>query len=46
MLTARDSVEDRVKGLDSAPTTILIKPFAFSELLARIRAFNAAGIVV
>ncbi len=38
MLTARDSVEDRVKGLDSGADDYLIKPFAFSELLARVRA--------
>jgi len=38
MLTARDSVEDRVKGLDSGADDYMIKPFAFSELLARIRA--------
>ena len=38
MLTARDTVEDRVKGLDSGADDYLIKPFAFSELLARIRA--------
>jgi DNA-binding response OmpR family regulator len=38
MLTARDSVEDRVKGLDSGADDYLIKPFAFSELLARTRA--------
>jgi DNA-binding response OmpR family regulator len=38
MLTARDSVEDRVKGLDSGADDYLIKPFAFSELLARARA--------
>jgi DNA-binding response OmpR family regulator len=38
MLTARDSVEDRVKGLDSGADDYVIKPFAFSELLARIRA--------
>ncbi len=38
ILTARDSVEDRVKGLDSGADDYLIKPFAFSELLARIRA--------
>jgi DNA-binding response OmpR family regulator len=38
MLTARDSIEDRVKGLDSGADDYLIKPFAFSELLARTRA--------
>jgi heavy metal response regulator len=38
MLTARDTVEDRVKGLDAGADDYLIKPFAFGELLARIRA--------
>jgi len=38
MLTARDTVEDRVKGLDAGADDYLVKPFAFSELLARIRA--------
>lgn len=36
-LTARDNVEDRVKGLELGADDYLIKPFAFSELLARIR---------
>ncbi|RYF84179.1 MAG: response regulator [Comamonadaceae bacterium] len=38
MLTARDAVEDRVNGLESGADDYLAKPFAFSELLARVRA--------
>jgi DNA-binding response OmpR family regulator len=38
MLTAKDSVEDKVTGLDSGADDYLVKPFAFSELLARLRA--------
>lgn len=38
MLTARSSVEDRVKGLDTGADDYLVKPFAFSELSARVRA--------
>lgn len=38
MLTARDAVEDRVKGLDVGADDYLVKPFAFNELLARVRA--------
>jgi two-component system OmpR family response regulator len=38
MLTARDSVEDRVTGLDTGADDYLVKPFAFAELLARLRA--------
>jgi DNA-binding response OmpR family regulator len=38
MLTARDAVDDRVAGLDSGADDYLVKPFAFRELLARVRA--------
>jgi DNA-binding response OmpR family regulator len=38
LLTALDAVEDRVRGLDSGADDYLVKPFAFPELLARIRA--------
>jgi len=38
MLTARDRVEDRVRGLQAGADDYLLKPFAFSELLARVRA--------
>jgi DNA-binding response OmpR family regulator len=38
MLTARDTVEDRVRGLDSGADDYLVKPFALNELLARLRA--------
>ena len=40
MLTARDAVEDRVLGLDSGADDYLVKPFAFAELLARLRALT------
>jgi two-component system, OmpR family, response regulator len=40
MLTARDAVPDRVRGLDSGADDYLVKPFALAELLARIRALT------
>ena len=40
MLTARDSVEDRVTGLDAGADDYLVKPFEFEELLARLRALG------
>jgi two-component system OmpR family response regulator len=43
MLTARDSVADRVQGLDSGADDYLVKPFAFAELLARLRALIRRG---
>ena len=42
-LTARDQVEDRVKGLELGADDYLVKPFAFSELLARVRALLRRG---
>ncbi len=43
LLTARDSIEDRVKGLDTGADDYLVKPFAFPELLARLRALLRRG---
>lgn len=43
ILTARDTVEDRVRGLDSGADEYLVKPFAFPELLARIRLLLRRG---
>jgi two-component system, OmpR family, response regulator len=43
MLTARDSVEDRVAGLDMGADDYVVKPFAFAELLARLRALVRRG---
>lgn len=42
-LTARDRVEDRVRGLELGADDYLVKPFAFSELLARVRALARRG---
>ena len=43
MLTARDSVEDRVQGLEGGADDYLIKPFAFAEFLARVRVLLRRG---
>lgn len=43
MLTARDKVEDRVRGLENGADDYLVKPFAFSELLARVQALLRRG---
>jgi two-component system copper resistance phosphate regulon response regulator CusR len=43
ILTSKDGVEDRVRGLDAGADDYLVKPFAFSELLARIRALLRRG---
>lgn len=46
MLTARDAVADRVQGLDAGADDYMVKPFAFDELLARIRALLRRGDVL
>ncbi len=43
LLTSRDAVEDRVRGLDTGADDYLVKPFAFPELLARIRVLFRRG---
>ncbi len=43
MLTARDTMKDKIKGLDSGADDYIVKPFAFEELLARIRALLRRG---
>lgn len=43
LLTAKDAIEDRVRGLDAGADDYLIKPFAFSELSARVRALLRRG---
>jgi two-component system OmpR family response regulator len=43
MLTARDGIDDRIAGLDGGADDYLVKPFAFGELLARLRALARRG---
>ena len=43
LLTAMDSIEDRVKGLNAGADDYLVKPFAFDELIARVRALTRRG---
>ena len=43
VLTARDTLQDRVRGLDTGADDYLVKPFAFAELLARVRALVRRG---
>jgi len=43
MLTARDGTEDRIAGLNAGADDYLVKPFAFDELLARVRALLRRG---
>jgi two-component system OmpR family response regulator len=43
MLTARDAIEDRVRGLDEGADDYLVKPFSLAELLARLRALARRG---
>jgi DNA-binding response OmpR family regulator len=43
MVTARDAVEDRIRGLDVGADDYLVKPFAFGELLARLRSLIRRG---
>lgn len=43
MLTAKDAVDDKVRGLDGGADDYLIKPFEFSELFARVRALGRRG---
>ena len=43
LLTAKDAIEDRVRGLDAGADDYLVKPFAFSELSARVRALLRRG---
>src|SRR5260370_33875549 len=44
LLTARDAVEDRIRGLDTGADDYLVKPFALAELAARVRALVRRGL--
>jgi DNA-binding response OmpR family regulator len=46
MLTARDAVDDRIAGLDCGADDYVVKPFAFNELLARLRALLRRGPII
>jgi two-component system copper resistance phosphate regulon response regulator CusR len=46
MLTARDAIEDKVKGLELGADDYLVKPFSFSELLARVRTILRRGLAM
>ena len=46
MLTARDSIEDKVTGLDAGADDYLVKPFGTSELLARLRALQRRSLTI
>lgn len=46
LLTAKDSIDDRVRGLDLGADDYLVKPFAFAKLLARVRSLLRRGVTL